>query len=140
MSDQIIRVGTGVIVLNDKNQLLAGKRKSKHGEGTWGLVGGHVDFGETLEECAYREALEETGLEIGDIKVITTVTNFFENKSKHYVTVFLAGRITGGTLEIKEPDKVESWKFFDHWNQLPQPLFVDYPKDVPWELVKDYIG
>jgi len=139
MTEKIVRVGTGVIVLNHKNQFLMGKRKNSHGEGTWGLVGVHVDFGETLEECAYRETLEETGLELGSIKVLSVATNFFEDKSKHYVTVFLIGRISGGELELKEPHKMESWEFFD-WQAMPEPLFLDYYKDVPEALITDYIN
>ena len=38
--------------------------KMKIFPGTWVLPGGHIDVGETFEECAVREILEETGIEI----------------------------------------------------------------------------
>jgi len=54
-------VGVGVIVVRAES-LLLGKRKNSHGEGEWSFAGGHLEFGETVEECARRELEEETGL------------------------------------------------------------------------------
>ena len=57
---QAIRVGVGVIIVRDGNVLL-GERAGSHGAGTWALPGGHLEFGETVADCARREVLEETG-------------------------------------------------------------------------------
>ena len=61
-------VGVGVIVLRD-GLVLLGERIGSHGSRTWALPGGHLEFGETVEQCAAREVREETGLELQDIKV-----------------------------------------------------------------------
>jgi 8-oxo-dGTP diphosphatase len=45
------RVGVGVIIIKN-NKVLLLKRKASHGIGTWAFVGGHLEFNETLEECA----------------------------------------------------------------------------------------
>ena len=58
------RVGLGVLIFNSKNQILLGKRIGSHGESTWAPPGGHLEFGESFEACATREAFEETGLKI----------------------------------------------------------------------------
>ncbi len=55
------RVGVGVIVVRT-GRVLLGLRQGSHGEGTWALPGGHLEFGETVPACAARELLEETGL------------------------------------------------------------------------------
>ena len=55
------KVGIGVLVFNDLNQLLLGRRTSAHGEGEFGPPGGHLEFGESFEDCAIREVKEEAG-------------------------------------------------------------------------------
>jgi 8-oxo-dGTP diphosphatase len=67
-----IGVGFGVMILNDNNEVLLGKRHGDskkassllHGEGTWTMPGGKLHFGESFEEGAHREVLEETGIKI----------------------------------------------------------------------------
>lgn len=62
----IIMVGAGVLVMDEQHRLLLGKRTDNH---QWGIPGGSMEPGETLEETARREALEETGLAIGELKL-----------------------------------------------------------------------
>ena len=61
--------------------------------GTWSLAGGHLEFNETFEQCAIRETLEETGLEIEDVRFLTAMETFteYEEKQYHYVTIFMIG-------------------------------------------------
>ncbi|WP_368938863.1 NUDIX domain-containing protein, partial [Morganella morganii] len=47
-------VGTGVVIVNSKGEVLLGKRSGKHAP-YWSIFGGHVDPGETFEACAIRE-------------------------------------------------------------------------------------
>ena len=60
-------VGVGVIVLRN-GLVLLGERIGSHGSGTWALPGGHLEFGETVEQCAAREVLEETGLKLQEVR------------------------------------------------------------------------
>jgi ADP-ribose pyrophosphatase YjhB (NUDIX family) len=57
------KVAVGTIVAGEEGVLLL-KRAIEPGYGAWTYPGGYVDRGETLEEAAVREALEETGVEI----------------------------------------------------------------------------
>lgn len=138
MTDQIIRVGVATIAFNEKNQYFMGKRKNTHGEGCWAVPGGTLEFGETIEECAAREMLEETGLRYTDIKIAAIANHFFEGKKKHFVSVYCLGRIIGEP-KVMEPHKIESWQFFDAWDAMPQPVFVPYSQDLPIEAIKAYI-
>ena len=49
-----VRVGVGVLILNG-NKVLLGRRIASHNKDTWQSTGGHLDFGESFENCARRE-------------------------------------------------------------------------------------
>lgn len=55
----IINIGATIIVANDKNELLLNLRSDT---GTWGIIGGGLELGESIEETAARELWEEAGL------------------------------------------------------------------------------
>lgn len=114
------KVGVGVLVI-DNGKVLCGKRRGAHGQGTWAPPGGHLEFGETVEECATRELLEETGLRAISLKRGPWVNDIIE-ETKHYVTLYIFVDEFEGTPQLLEPDKCDSWMWF-HWNALPTPLF-----------------
>lgn len=118
------RVGVGVLVLNNQNKILLGKRKNAHGEGEWAPPGGHLEFGETPIECALRELEEETGLKLLKPKELIFTNDIFHDDNKHYITIFVQG-IAHGNLKLLEPHKCEQWKWF-LWKNLPSPLFLPF--------------
>ncbi|MFA7169487.1 MAG: NUDIX domain-containing protein [Candidatus Paceibacterota bacterium] len=120
MPDEIVRVGVGVLVMNAEGKILLGKRKSKLGEGTFSLPGGHLEFGETPEECAKRELKEETDLDGSDFEVISLSNDIAYEK--HYITIGVIVRKFSGEVKIMEVDKLESWDWYDV-KKLPAPLF-----------------
>jgi 8-oxo-dGTP diphosphatase len=63
--------------------------------GTHQFPGGHLEYGESFADCAIREVLEETGLEIGDVKFLTATNDVMADEGKHYVTVFVTCVIVG---------------------------------------------
>lgn len=116
------KVGTGVLILKD-NKVLFGQRTSPLGKGTWCPPGGHLEFFETFEECVKREAFEETGVEIDNVKFFTVTNDIFKEENKHYVTIIFTASLKSGIPELKEPDKWVEWKWFS-WDDLPSPLFL----------------
>ncbi|HEY4254721.1 MAG TPA: NUDIX hydrolase [Chlamydiales bacterium] len=114
-------VGVGVIV-QQGGKVLLGKRKGAHGAGHWSFAGGHLEFGETIEQCAARELLEETGLKALSLEVGPWTSDLFENE-KHYITFFVFAHEFQGTPTLMEQDKCEGWQWFD-WKNLPTPLFA----------------
>ncbi len=117
-------IGVAVII-NKNNKVLLGKRKNSHGEKTWALPGGHLEFNETIKKCATREVFEETGLHIKNICNGTYTNDIFHREKKHYVTLFVTAEYDHGDLELKEPDKCEEWVWFQ-WDDLPEPKFLSF--------------
>jgi 8-oxo-dGTP diphosphatase len=115
-------IGVAAIVIKD-NKVLLGKRINSHGAGTWQFPGGHLEFNESIESCAKREVLEETGIHINNIRLGTFTNDIFLQERKHYVTLYVLCEYVRGTLELKEPEKCEKWDWF-HWDRLPEPKFL----------------
>lgn len=116
------RIGVAVIIRKE-NKILLGKRKGAHGEGTWALPGGHLEFGEKIFDCAKRETKEEVGIKIKNLKYGPYTEDYFEKENKHYVTLFIISDYASGRVDNLEPDRCESWKWFS-WNNLPEKLFL----------------
>lgn len=114
------RVGVAVLIIRG-NTVLLGKRKGSHGEGSWGFPGGHLELGESWEECATRECLEETGLTPKNVHFWTATNDVF-NEQKHYVTLFMRAE-ADGEPHILEPNKCEEWRWYT-WDSLPENLFL----------------
>ncbi|RPI91210.1 MAG: NUDIX domain-containing protein [Chloroflexi bacterium] len=115
------QVGTAIIITKDDKVLLM-KRKGPHGHGTWSTPGGHLDFGETPEACAAREAKEEVGLDVVDVRFRAVTNDFFEKEGKHYITMWMDGKSTGEPAIASEREISEIGWFA--WDALPGPLFL----------------
>lgn len=122
--EEIIRpkVGVGVIIRKE-GKVLIGKRKGHHGGGYWAFPGGHLEMNEEVEDCAKREVMEETGLEVEGFKKLTFTNDIFTETGKHYITVYVVTDYRNGEVKIMEPEKCEEWGWFS-LNNLPNPLFV----------------
>ncbi|MCP5322720.1 MAG: NUDIX domain-containing protein [Candidatus Paracaedibacteraceae bacterium] len=117
------RVGVGVLIFNHKGEMLLGKRKNAHGNALWGNPGGHLEFGESLEDCAKREVLEETSFKISSPSFVAVTNDVFKKEGKHYISIFMKVVITENqTVQNLEPHKTEEWKWFS-LDRLPSPLF-----------------
>ena len=101
-------------------KVLMGKRINAHGGGKYCGPGGHLEFGETIEDCAIRETREEAGIEIQNIRVIC-VSNLLVWEGKHYVDFGVAADWKSGEPRPLEVDKREGWDWYA-LDKLPQPL------------------
>ncbi|GLA34439.1 hypothetical protein AnigIFM63309_006985 [Aspergillus niger] len=143
--DQTIRVAVAVYVFNKHGQTILGQRKGSLGagmsylpfhpnataislylryhsnplQGSWGHPGGHLEFNETFEACAAREVLEETGLEVTDIRFLTAINNVMLEGGKHYVTIFVGCRLVDEDAEpvVTEPEKCVRWDWVT-WDEM----------------------
>ena len=84
-----LRLGVGIIVLNNENQVFVGKRKDNPTD-RWQMPQGGVDQGENLEEAMKRELKEETSIQ--NIKIIKELDEWTEYELPDY----LLGKIWKG--------------------------------------------
>lgn len=75
-------IGADNIFVDDKGRILLLKRSedSKAYPGCWGLVGGFVEWGETIEQALKREAMEEIGVEV---EVVRFTGRYYDKKGRH---------------------------------------------------------
>ena len=133
-----IGVGFGVMVLKD-NKVLLGHRHDDaksassdlHGEGTWTMPGGKLHFQESFEDGAKREALEETGLTLNKLDVISLTNDIVSDN--HYITLGFLCEDFSGEVKVMEPDEITEWKWFDI-NDLPNPMYL-----VSLKIINNYL-
>ena len=122
-SKPVIMVTAGVVIFNDVGELLLQRRADGSG---WGLIGGFMELGETVEETARREVLEETGLTLGSLELfgvfssaeLLTAPNGDELQLVHIA--YLTNEVRG-TLQ---PDAEGLELRYFPLDALPEPLFA----------------
>ena len=120
-ADAIIEVGNGGIVLIKR-------RNPPHG---WAIAGGFVDFGESVEHAAIREAKEETGLDVELLAQLYTYSDPRRDPRGHTITVVFVARAAG--TPVAGDDAAEAGVFTEA--TLPAPLVFDHP-----EVLADYFA
>jgi len=125
---QHVRVGVGVVVQDPlrPSAVFCGIRKGSHGAGSLALPGGHLEMMETWEACARREVQEEMGVDLdpAQMKYGHVTNDIMADEQKHYVTLYILGRIRTGTNTVPhnmEPHKCEGWKSYT-WQELRATL------------------
>ena len=116
----IIAIGATVIVTNDQGAVLFQRRVDF---GTWGLPGGTMEPGETLEETARRELREETGLSAEHYQLLGVCSGpdyfiIYPNGDQlHSVIVLYQAIGVTGTLQMSDGESLELAYF--HLDHLP---------------------
>jgi 8-oxo-dGTP diphosphatase len=118
--DIIIEMSTGILLIERKNEPLG-----------WALPGGFVDYGESLEAAAYREALEETSLELKDLRLLGCYSDPARDKRFHTITTVFVSK---GIGTPKAADDAVNLAIFPLDN-LPEQLCFDHGK-----ILSDYVS
>lgn len=134
-SRPLIMSGACVIVIDKDNRILLQLRKDNN---CWGLAGGSLEMGESLEEVAKRELFEETGLIANKLELFNVYSGEkFYYKYPHgdevynVVTAYICDDYEG--VLRREKSEVRELKFF-HLNDLPSNIS---PPDYP--IINEYI-
>jgi putative (di)nucleoside polyphosphate hydrolase len=143
-----MRIGVGIILLNNKNLVFVGKRKDNPGD-KWQMPQGGVDDGEDFITAMKRELNEETSIK--KIKIIKEIKQMYEyelperligiiwkgkfrgQSQKWFITKFM-GNDNEIDLNTKHPEFIQ-WKWIDI-NLLPK-VIVEFKKDLYLRLLKE---
>ena len=143
-----MRIGVGIIVLNNQNRVFVGKRRDNPGD-NWQMPQGGVDKGESYINAMKRELLEETSIK--NIKILKEVDGIYEyelpdnlvgiiwkgkfrgQKQKWFITKFL-GNDSEINLNTKNPEFVD-WKWIEP-KLLPE-VIVNFKKNLYLDLLAE---
>jgi 8-oxo-dGTP diphosphatase len=110
-------VSVSGIVLNDRGEILL-QRHRLWVQDVWGLPGGIVERGETLENAFAREVLEETGLEISEIKLLKMVSGYRLRLEAYFLARLAKDKMQQMKIQGKE---ILEARFFSA-NELPENI------------------
>ena len=133
MTQQHIRIGIGVMILDGDRILLGHRAKNKKDTGgiyetnCWTLPGGKQEYNETFFEGAKREVKEETNLDIDDLELFNAADDI--QPDRHYITLHIIARKHQGALKVMEPHSEDDWKWFP-LDDLPEKLYSPSEKFI----------
>lgn len=137
--DTIILNFSVAIITNDKGEILLQKRSDK--EDIWGLPGGALEIGESIEEAAIRELKEETGLDIQVDYLIGVYSKYFteypNGDKAQSICYSFKGNVVSGVLSCDNKETFD-WRFFDK-NSIPK-LFLQQHTDMINDFLQDKRG
>jgi mutator protein MutT len=107
-----IGVGTGAVIVNEKNEILLLARNKAPEKGRWAIPGGKVELFETLKDAIRREVREETGLTIDVVDELCVTDHILPDEHVHWVTTTFLCRILDGVAENREPTKHTALSWF----------------------------
>ena len=96
----------------------------------WALPGGYVEYGESLEAAACREALEETGLKVELLGQLHTYSDPRRDPRRHNISTVFVARAFGTPKAADDARSLEIFRLED----LPQEMAFDHA-----EILADYL-
>ena len=119
----LIMVGATLLALNHDNQLLMMKRTDNH---CWGVPGGAMELGESLEETVRRETEEEIGVTVKDLELFGVYSGqelyykYRDGNEVYNVSVVYITRNFSGAIRVNQNEHSEH-RFFD-LDRLPEEI------------------
>jgi len=118
--DVIIEMDNGIILIERKNPPYG-----------WALPGGFVDYGESLESAAIREALEETSLIVSDLSLLGCYSDPSRDSRMHTISTVFVGTGHGTPQAADDATNLACFSL----NELPEQLCFDHSR-----ILADYVA
>lgn len=125
------KTGVGILLFNNKNQLLMIKRNNKRAEGigSWAPPGGYIGWGENFFDAAKRETKEEVGIKVDKLQLFSATSEILP--TYHSITIWVTARCNGAKV-VPDNHEVKEYQWCDIHN-LPQPLFEPFKQLIRTE-------
>lgn len=123
-----IRNGVTAVIFDESGRVLLEKREDN---GNWGLPGGAVDIGESVEDAVVREVFEETALTVKVTRLVGVYSDPYDHNVSQYpdgnivqwiTTSFACSRISG---KLKISDESTDIGYF-HPDALPENTVISH--------------
>jgi 8-oxo-dGTP diphosphatase len=122
-------VAVDVLIRKDDGYVFI-KRKNEPYRGCWAIPGGLVEYGETVEQAAEREAKEETGLDVKLIRLVGVYSDPTRDPRGHCISIAYLAEVVSG--ELRAATDAKKAKIF---KRNPDNLAFDHSK-----IFEDAIG
>ncbi|MTI60971.1 MAG: NUDIX domain-containing protein [Firmicutes bacterium] len=122
----------GAVIFNPDNKILL--CKSNKWNNKYVIPGGHIELGEKMKEALKREMLEETGLEIYDIKLISLKESVYSktfHEEKHFIFIDYICRTDSYKVELNEEAQAYVWV---SWNEIDEYELGGFTESLLKEL------
>jgi 8-oxo-dGTP diphosphatase len=106
------KVGVGVLLVDESGRLLLTLRLRPPEAGCWSIVGGSLDFLESLQRCAIREAREEVGLDITIHSLLCVTDHLLPAEHQHWVSPAYLARVSRCDARNCELDRTKEVRWF----------------------------
>ena len=114
-------LAVGAVVFREGRILLV-KRGNPPAKGVWAIPGGSVELGETLEQAAQREVLEETGIRVRAGKPVYSFESIERDKDGqvrfHYYIVDLEAEYLDGEIRAGDDAEKAQWVALDQLDRM----------------------
>lgn len=137
MDKQFPKVVVGCFIVNDQQEILL--VKSYKWPGYWVVMGGHIEWGETIASACERESLEEVGLQVKFVKVVEVAEFVFDKRfhdHKHMVALQSECHMVGDpTLKLDNNEIQEA-----RWFPLEDATKLDNILDVTKQTIQKILS
>ena len=132
MTEKFPEVVAGVLIYNNNEIFLAKCRKWKN---KWVVPGGHLEYGETFNECVKREIKEKTNLDVDKIELVYLQESLFSeefHQKRHMIFLDFSARAT--SKKVKLNNEIQDYK----WIDPKKALSLDINKSTR-KFIKEFI-
>jgi 8-oxo-dGTP diphosphatase len=135
MQKGIDYIGVGICAFcydgNGKFVMVKRSNNARDEHGRWDIIGGGIEFGDTVEQTLVKEIKEELDADVKQFEFLGYFDAHREHNGKptHWVQLAFKVLIDPKQVKINEPHKFDDLGWFD-WDHVPSPTHSQFPRFI----------